>query len=450
MNNQEETSASEPPAVAGPSKVSRKRSQSSSSSSSTSSSSSSSSSSGPKRKRSRRHRRKKSKRSKHSNRMMDKLFKEVGELRKHIATSNNTEVFNNAETGCQDDDASICSGLNGEIHDNFFDDVTPASQCDNPNADFTFEIETKLKDPAIPKTPAPFLKMLADVQRLGNASWSEIRYAETQKSYNHTPGFTDLETNEEVKIYDTLRHLTHTDKSYAALTYCVLKQKEVLQDSIRDLISWARVTEVNSESLSGKVDELFLKGDFHKVSTDLLQLVCGHRAETIEMRRETITSQIRDPLVKASLNRIPPSTNYLFESEPFTAAIEKAGGVRKAFWPPKAESFSQARPNQSSRRPSRGQGARKSTVPSRGTQYVAHEQCGQAVCSHACNNPPSRGGHQYANYPLRAPPSGGQFDFKNFNGRGAFHNRGSRPDRGSNRGRSNSRMFRGNQKRYQQ
>ena len=78
------------------------------------------------------------------------------------------------------------------------------------------------------------------------------------------------------------------------------------------------------------------------------------------MRRETITSQIRDPLVKASLNRIPPSSTYLFCPESFKTALEKAGGVRKAFWPPKTDSHT--RSNQSNRRPSRGQGVHKPVV----------------------------------------------------------------------------------------
>ncbi|CAH0723957.1 unnamed protein product, partial [Brenthis ino] len=75
----------------------------------------------------------------------------------------------------------------------------------------------------------------------------------------------------------------------------------------------------------------FLKVDLFKISSDLLQLVCGHRAESIEMRRETITGQVRDPLVKTSLNKIPPSTMHLFDSEAFSLALEKSGGVRKVF-----------------------------------------------------------------------------------------------------------------------
>lgn len=440
MDNQNIVLDTEPLALAGPSGESRKRDRSSCSSSSSSSDSSSSSfTSGNKRgKRPRCHRRKKSKRARYSKRMMGKLFKEVGELRKQIITNNNDTAYH--------DDASMCSGVSGDLYENHSVTEEQCPGYEFQNSNFTFDIQTKLKEPSVPKTPDSFLKKLFDVQRLGSASWSEVRYADTQKIYNHTPGFIDLETNEEVKIYDTLRHLAHTERSYAALTYCILKQKESLQEGIRELLTWAKNTNVNFENLSGKVEELFQKGDFHKISSDLLQLVCGHRAESIEMRRETITSQVRDPLVKSALNRIPPSSTYIFDSEPFTTTLEKAGGVRKAFWPPKGE----VKPNQSNHRPSRGQGVRKQAVPSRGTQYNFHEP-GLSTYMNACCNPPSRGGYHYNNYPSRGHTSNVQYDYHNMSGRGTFHNRGSRPDRGSNRGRSHAqRGSRGNQKRYKQ
>ncbi|KAF9795754.1 hypothetical protein SFRURICE_006926 [Spodoptera frugiperda] len=335
MDDQVDVSAAEPQVVAGPSGRTRKRNVSSSSSSTTSSSSSSSSS--PKRtKRSRRSRRKKNKRARQSNSTLGKLIKEVQELREQV-------FVNNTHNACHDG-LSVCSGVSGELYDQHFEEQTECPNVDDKNSqlDFTFDIETKLKEPSVPKTPENLLKMLLDVQRLGSFAWSEVRYSDTQKLYNHSPGFIDLDTNEEIKMYDTLRHLAHADKSYAAITFCILKQKESLQEAIRNLLLWAKSTQVNYDNLSGKVEELFQKGDLHKISSDLLQLVCGHRAESIEMRRDAITTQIRDPLVKASLNRIPPTSTHLFSPDLFATALEKAGGVRKAFWPPKSESHTRS------------------------------------------------------------------------------------------------------------
>lgn len=421
---------------AGPSGLARKRTRSRSHSSSSSDSSSSSSSSNSE---TRRQRRKRSKRSRKSRQAknMDKLFREIGELRKQIIVSNNCENHH--------DHDEILTQVSGELYEQ--NNCLPADhECPNTsNLDFTFNIETKLKEPSVPKTSDFFLEMLNDVQRLNSTSWSEVRYAETQKTYNHTPGFIDLETNEEVKMYDTLRHLAHSDKAYAAFTYCILKQKVAFQEAIKVLLSWARENTNNFEQLTEKVEEVFQKGDFHKISSDLLQLACGHRAETIEMRRESITKQARDPLVKASLNKIPPSATHLFNTEQFTSALEKAGGVRKAFWP-KKDTHSKSYANESDRRPSRGQGNRYGAVPSRGT--TRHEQCSH-TCQHDHYNPPSRGGYQHyqrTNNSCKGPSSKKECDrYENTKDKDYFRNRGSRPDRGNYRGRQNtSKSSRGN------
>lgn len=435
-------SAAEPQVVAGPSGRTRKRKVSCSSSSTTSSSSSSSSS--PKHgKRSRRARRKKNKRAQQSNPTLDKLIKEVNELRQQV-------FANNMHSACHDG-VSVCSGVSGELYDQHnVEEQCPDVEVQNSNSDFTFDIETKLKEPSVPKTPDSFLKMLLDVQRLGSTTWSEVRYSDTQKLYNHSPGFIDLDANEEIKMYDTTRNLALADKSYAAITFCILKQKESLQEAIRNLLLWSKNTEINFDNLSVKVEELFQKGDLHKISSDLLQLVCGHRAESIEMRRETITSQIRDPLVKAALNRIPPSSTYLFNPESFATALEKAGGVRKAFWPPKTDS--QIRSNQSNCRPSRGQGVHKPIAPPREAQYFCNEP-GIPRHTHAYDNSPSRGGYFRTNYKNRGQDQPSFRSDQYTNNRGSFHNRGSRPDRGSNRsrGRPNPpKSSRANQKRYKQ
>lgn len=350
--------------------------------------------------------------------MIQKLSKEVGEL-KNFVTNNNTVNNDPNSHEC----LSLCSDVSGDM---YVDSPQGDGRNDpNENTQFTFDIETKLKEPTIPKTPDVFLKMLLEVQRLETSAWSDVRYADTQKLYNHAPGFTELETNEEVKTYDTLRHLAYSDKAYAAITFCILKQKESLQEGFRNLLGWAKSSNISYESLELKIDELFLKGDFHKVSADLLQLVCGHRAESIEMRREAIVSQAKDPLVKAALNKIPPSSTHLFQAESFTSTLEKTGGVRKAFWPSvSGGSNSQSRSNSKmNRHPSRGQGVRK-IVSSRGT----HSGCCPTTSHAQYQNPPSRGGYNSQHYPSREQSHNFQ-SFPNPHGRGTYNNRGSRPDR---------------------
>ncbi|CAG4924984.1 unnamed protein product [Colias eurytheme] len=427
---------SEPQAVAGPSK--RRRSDSSSCSSSSSGASG--------KQRSRRHRRKKSRRSHHHDPRMDKLVEDMGELQNIVSNFIN-ERGNFGTTGR--DDVSIFSGVSGDLYNNQPKTEDVVSDCGilNPRGDFTFNIETKLKDPVLPNTPDNFLKMLVDVQQLGNTTWSDVRYSDTQKAYNTTPGFIDLETNDEVKRYDTLRHLAHSEKAFAAVTHCVLKQKETLQESIRCLLSWAKETEVNFVNLNLKIEELFHKGEFHKISSDILQLVCGHRAEALEMRREAVTSHVRDPLVKASLNRIPPSVTHIFEAERFTSTLERAGGVQKVFWPPKTEGYSQSRSDRFNSRPSRGLGMRKQAVPSRGTQNTFRES-GVPTARNVGNNPPSRGGYNHAYFSSRGQSTNVQQPSR---ARNSFHSRGSRPDRAGYQGRTKApKNTKSHQKRYRQ
>ncbi|KOB64587.1 Uncharacterized protein OBRU01_23992, partial [Operophtera brumata] len=198
-----------------------------------------------------------------------------------------------------------------------------------------------------------------EIQHFESNEWCEVRFAETQKSYNHATGFVELEVNEEVKAYDSLRHLAYSDKAFAALTFCVLKQREALQTALQSLLDWGRGTDINYEGLSEKINDQFLNGEYYKVSSELLQLVCGHRADVIQMRRDGITNFLRDPLTKVAVRKIPPSCNHLFKAEALTSLLEKAGGVRKAFLPLNKQGLntpaSQAGPSKLAHHPSQGQ-----------------------------------------------------------------------------------------------
>lgn len=350
-------------------------------SSSTSSSDSSDSSRQSKKKK---HRRSK-KQKRRERRRIEKLTNDVGELRKTISFYENSRNY-------RDNDSESCmSEVSRRLYDDYASQASQSQRTENPvpMTDLTFDIETKLKDPSVPITPQEFLKKLDEVQRFGSSTWSDIRYAETQKLYNHSPGFTELETNEEVKAYDNIRHLGYSDKSYAAITFCILKQKEVVLNSLRSLIAWSRTPDASLTDMDEKINDLFLKGDFHKVSTDLLQMACGHRAETIEMRREGILKSVRDPLVRVALNKIPPSNTHIFSPDTLASTLEKSGGVKKTFWPVNqtrgSGNASRAKPTNATKRlPS--QGHARYNVPSHG--HCCDHPSTNVHCQH---NQPSQG-----------------------------------------------------------
>ncbi|KOB72617.1 Xylose isomerase [Operophtera brumata] len=161
-----------------------RRSPSSSSSSSSSIDSGSSTSSSVSRKHNKSHKRKKrgTKRGhQRDRRRLNKLRQEMCELRKRAPFC--------------DDDCSSRSNLN---HLNSEEVISAANYS-------TIALNTIL--------------IKINQNRISN-EWCEVRFAETQKSYNHATGFVELEVNEEVKAYDSLRHLAYSDKAFAALTFC--------------------------------------------------------------------------------------------------------------------------------------------------------------------------------------------------------------------------------------
>lgn len=425
----------------------RAPSSSSGSSSSTSSSSSTNSSDfrSKKRKRSHRHRNKKGKRTRRNDEQLARLSRQVSDLKKQISyyenSADNLDAHNgqcvnvnypSIDQGSNFDDNVIDDSVSGIL----YNDESRDNGASGSQLSFDFGIETKLKEPAVPKAPEKILKTLQDIQYFDKPEWCEVRYAEVQKSYNLTPGFVDLEVNEEVKAYDSSRHLTYSDKAYAALTLCALKQRDALQSSLQELLTWARdQNELNVESMHEKLLDLFSKGNYSKVSSDLLQMVCGHRAEVIQMRRDGITNMVRDPLVKSALRKVPPSSRHLFSQEDFTKALEKAGGVKKAFLPLKSNSgpVSQTGSYKSSRHPPQGSAIYPgpSQGPSHGCcAYLAHNSRQQ-------NYQPSQG-YSHNNRPSQGYVQNNSDRRTVHNSRGTFRSRGGRQgNRPSDQGKGN-------------
>lgn len=325
-----------PESVPGPSKASgtdecrknnRKRTRENSVSSDSSSSGSSSSTSGSSEWDQPRKRSKRSSKSKRSRRNKDKkfnkLFDEISQIKKQLAENNalgGTSLPQEIEGDWVDDNVS------GHLYDS--DHIEDESE-----PQFSLAIGTKVKDPDVLKTPASYLDILKNIQRLGDADWRNVRYSDVQKSYLHTPGFAELEANDEVKRFDSSRNTINTEKAFASICYALVKQRDQLEKEIRSFLLWAKDSPtLTFNDVNEKIQDIFVTGDFSKISNDALQLVCGHRAEVIQQRRETILASVKDPLHKSMLRKIPPTCQNLFEAEKFTAALEKAGGVRKVFW----------------------------------------------------------------------------------------------------------------------
>lgn len=278
--------------------------------SSTSSDLSSSSDSFPRRKK----KHYKHKRRNRQRNLLKKLVSEVNELRNQVQTPNEQHAC------CPEIECNV----SGDLYEDF-------SEGENKSPEFTFNVGTSLKEGTIPKTTDEHIKTLNRLQRFDLPEWTEVRFSEVQKPYLSTPGYTSLDCNDEITTYDNAPDLAYAERAYAALTKAVVKQQEALQEGFREFLSWTRSPEnLTQDKICDKINSIF-KGEYYKISNDLLQMTCGRRADFIEQRRSKILASVRDPLIKTVLRKIPPSSTNLFSAQSFTSALEKVGGVRRAF-----------------------------------------------------------------------------------------------------------------------
>lgn len=306
--------------------VSRSRSSSTSSSSSKSSSTSSSSEG----KRKKHHKQSKNKRRRRrENSKFNELLAAVSDLKNQINSKN-------MDDNCcdyRDDCVSLDVGDDCSIYSQDQVTGTPRAQAPSAKPDVTFPLSTKTKEPVIASACSTLLDNLKDLQRFEQPQWNDVRYSEVQKLYLQTPGFTNLEANEEVTKYDQSKTTTNMEKAFASLTCALLKQRNALQSDLNAFLSKVQQGgAVNYEEVDQKLNSTLSNGEYIKIFNDTLQIVCGRRAELVQHRRETILSTVRDPLYKSSLRKIAPTCSHLFEPEKFTAVLDKAGGVRKVFW----------------------------------------------------------------------------------------------------------------------
>lgn len=182
----------------------------------------------------------------------------------------------------------------------------------------------------IPAANSERLKELHKLQHFDSQAWKGIRYKSTLQSYAATPGFVSLKVNEELCHFNkTQDYLASAENMLAGLTNAELEYRDLLKQSMQDLVNWAAAnpTELNASSLFDKVSSLFgPSSTIHKCSEKKMQLICGRRSECIEIRRERILKEINNANLIASLRNVPPSAEYLFSREGLTPLIQSLGG----------------------------------------------------------------------------------------------------------------------------
>lgn len=222
--------------------------------------------------------------------------------------------------------------------------------------------EKKLVRPACKER----LEILNNLQRFNTPEWKEVRYAYSLKNLVANPGFTELKVNPELCYLDKNKDpLITTERVIAGLTNAVLEQTELLQENLQGTIDMIRDNGgvVDLETMKEVIDLNFgSNSPIFKNTEQTLQVLCGKRAECIEVRRDRLLSEIQNKNVQVALRKVPPSDDFLFNKDNLTSLVTSLGGTqswlnRPAYamtkkFPQKKESF-RSKPYQSFRLPSR-------------------------------------------------------------------------------------------------
>ncbi|KAJ2948940.1 hypothetical protein O0L34_g5875 [Tuta absoluta] len=195
------------------------------------------------------------------------------------------------------------------------------------------QVSTSLKDPKVPRADSGHLKLLETLQKFGDPSWKDVRYAEALKIHNAAPGFVDLEVNDELRQFVKGKDFTaNSEKITAAICNGLITQRKLLNQNLQEFLNWTSLPGaiLTSENIFDKISELFqTSSKFHKVSEEIMQMVCGKRAEYIESRRDRILNELPNKNLREGLRKIPPSSKHLFDETQLRSYIQSTGGMDK-------------------------------------------------------------------------------------------------------------------------
>lgn len=173
-----------------------------------------------------------------------------------------------------------------------------------------FAPQTVELEPDVPDPPANLQEQLLQCQKLDRPSWCRVRYAEAENALKHGASFQPLLANFSLGCNnkDADFNLRKIERLLGIVSFGLLAQRDAFQK--------ARVELVQALPQAGPlISKLFTDelAGFKKTSTDLLQYVCGKRAEVIQDRRKLLTPA--DPATKRALSMIPPSASHLFNED---------------------------------------------------------------------------------------------------------------------------------------
>ncbi|CAH0562865.1 unnamed protein product [Brassicogethes aeneus] len=218
------------------------------------------------------------------------------------------------------------------------------------NMEIDFRPITKEQEPSIPAPKSTILQLGRECQRLGTTSFNKIRYSEVHKKLHASPIFSALKVNPQLppKPYSNQYQdqLTKIDSCLGTILHGMLLQREAFSNAISEIIK--KHPGAKPDILTNLVKE----GDFRQFSDDLIQYVCGRRAEIIDQRKKIIP---KNEYVASLLENIPPSETSLFDEKPFAEFYQQHGRFFRSFNEPSTSKIHKTettnRTNYNARRP---------------------------------------------------------------------------------------------------
>lgn len=152
--------------------------------------------------------------------------------------------------------------------------------------------DNKIIPPAKPER----LKELENLQQFNSPAWKGIRYKKAIQSCLAFPGFMGLKVNEELCHFNKNKdYLASTETLMASLSNVILEQRHLIQQSLQSILEWVSTdpASLNVNNLLEKFSILFGPGSaISKNSEVTMQMICGKRAECIELRRGCILKEV--------------------------------------------------------------------------------------------------------------------------------------------------------------
>lgn len=225
--------------------------------------------------------------------------------------------------------------------------AVPLNVQNSINSDFLRPPETRnkfedisnlsvtVKEPTVTVAIPERVSKLAALQRFDSPDWNAVRYIDTQKKYVASPGFVELKVNEELKRFDdpmASSSWSKMERSFAALSNAVMAQNELVNSALQNLIDWSARpdSQLSPTTLYDKLKELFGSDSGYKsASHDILQIICGKRAEVLEQRRRSILRNLKVKYMRDDIEKLPPSSEYMFAPQSLASYVQKIGGIDK-------------------------------------------------------------------------------------------------------------------------